>query len=52
MADPQRKNFKLLSEQAFWKLSRDDRLQYLKAAADTAPKRLLKPVKRGSKKHA
>jgi hypothetical protein len=52
MADPPRKNFKLLPEQEFWKLSRDDRLQYLKAAADLAPKRAPRPVKRGSKKHA
>jgi hypothetical protein len=52
MADAPRKNIKLLPEQEFWKLSRDDRLQYLKAAADVAPKRPAKPAKRGSKKHA
>ena len=38
-----RKTFKLLSDAEFWKLSREARLQYLKAAAEVAPKRPAKP---------
>lgn len=52
MRDSRRRKFKLLSDEEFWKLPREDRLQYLKAAAEVTPKRPAKPAKGNVKKHA
>ena len=51
MADMLPKKFKLLSDEEFWKLSRQSRLQYLKSAAECS-KRAVKPAKPGSRKHS
>ena len=52
MPDSLRKKFKLLPDEEFWKLSPEDRLQYLNAAAEVSTRRPVKRAKHGSKKRS